>query len=425
MTLAAARDIRWYMTDLTLRAVGDGDDYDSFAASSYEVFLQDPRQDEIDLTRAFTEYDRMFGFHDGTRWVATAGAFSKQVVLPGGGTTPVAAVTAVTVSPSHRRRGLLTAMMRHQLEDIRARGTEALAMLYASESAIYGRFGYGMAVPIAELSGQVRELNFRPDVQLGDGSVIHVDADTLLASAPEIHQRAMVQRPGLMERPGPWWDHWIYDSEERRKEAGKIRFLLHRDADGTASGFAIYRPKSSWTDRGQPNSELQIQEVLAANHQAYAQLWRYLLDMDLVRTVAYDGAAVDEPLLSLVADRRALACQVRDGIYVRLVDVPRALGLRRYAAPVDVVLDVTDEFCPWNTGRWQLRGGPDGAECESTTAPADIAISVRDLGAVYLGGVSLQALASAGLVRELTPGSVHHAAVAFGWPIAPGVPDDF
>ena len=124
-------------------------------------------------------------------------------------------------------------------------------------------------------------------------------------------------------------------------------------------------------------------------------------------------------------DGRALACQVRDGIYVRLVDVPRALGLRRYAAPVDVVLDVTDEFCPWNTGRWQLRGGPDGAECESTTAPADIAISVRDLGAVYLGGVSLQALASAGLVRELTPGSVHHAAVAFGWPIAPGVPDDF
>ena len=191
------------MSDLTLRAVSDGDDYDSFAASSYEVFLQDPRQDEIDLVRAFTEYDRMFGFHDGARWVATAGAFGKHVVLPGGGLTPAAAVTAVTVSPSHRRRGLLTAMMRHQLDDIRARGTEALAMLYASEAAIYGRFGYGMAVPVAELSGQVRELGFRPEVQFGDGSVTHVDAEALLASAPEIHQRAMVQRPGLMERPGP------------------------------------------------------------------------------------------------------------------------------------------------------------------------------------------------------------------------------
>ncbi|MHA7665563.1 GNAT family N-acetyltransferase [Mycolicibacterium sp. HS_4_1] len=413
------------MTDLTLHAVSDGDDYDAFAASSYEVFLQDPRRDEIDLARAFTEYDRMFGFHDGTRWVATAGAFSKHVALPGGGITPVAAVTAVTVSPSHRRRGLLTAMMRHQLDDIRARGTEALAMLYASEGAIYGRFGYGMAVPIAELSGQVRELGFRREVQFGDGSVTHVDAEALLASAPEIHQRAMVQRPGLMERPGPWWDHWIHDSEERRKEASKIRFLLHREADGTAGGFAIYRPKNNWTDRGQPNGGLQIQEVLATNHYAYASIWRYLLDMDLVRTVEYDGAAVDEPLLSLVADRRALACQVRDGIYVRLVDVRRALTLRSYAAPVDVVLDVTDEFCPWNSCRWRLSGGPDGAECETSTAPADIAISARDLGAIYLGGVNLQALANAGLLEEMTPGSVHRTAVAFSWPVAPGVPDDF
>lgn len=413
------------MTDLTLRCVSDSDDFDAFMATSYGVFLQDPQQDEIDLMRAFTEYNRMFGFHDGTRWVSTAGAFGKQVVLPGGATTAVAAVTAVTVSPSHRRRGLLTAMMRHQLEDIRDRGTEALAMLYASEASIYGRFGYGMAVPVAELSGNVRELGFRPDVQRSDGSVTHVDAETLLANGPEIHQRAIAQRPGLMERPGPWWDNWIHDNEVRRKEFGKLRFLLHREADGTASGFAIYRPKVSWTDRGQPDSEIQIQEVVATNHQAYAQLWRYLLDLDLVRTVGYDGAAVDEPLLSLVADRRALACQVRDGVYVRLVDLPRALGLRRYAAPVDVVLDIADEFCPWNTGRWRLRGGPDGAECESTTAPADIAMSVRDLGAVYLGGVGLQTLASAGFVRELTPGAVQRAAVAFGWPIAPGVPDDF
>ncbi|TXH17892.1 MAG: GNAT family N-acetyltransferase [Mycobacterium sp.] len=413
------------MTDLTLRCVSDSDDFDAFMATSYGVFLQDPQQDEIDLMRAFTEYDRMFGFHDGTRWVSTAGAFGKQVVLPGGATTAVAAVTAVTVAPGHRRRGLLTAMMRHQLEDVRARGTEALAMLYASEATIYGRFGYGMAVPVAELSGNVRELGFRPDVQRGDGSVTHVDAETLLTSGPEIHQRALAQRPGLMERPGPWWDNWIHDNEVRRKEFGKLRFLLHHEADGTASGFAIYRPKVNWTDRGQPDSEIQIQEVVATNPHAYAEIWRHLLNIDLVRTVEYDGAAVDEPILSLVADRRALACQVRDGVYVRLVDLPRALGLRSYAAAVDVVLDIADEFCPWNTGRWQLRGGPDGAECESTTAPADIAMSVRDLGAVYLGGVGLQALANAGSVRELTPGSVHCAAVAFGWPIAPGVPDDF
>ena len=129
------------------------------------------------------------------------------------------------------------------------------------------------------------------------------------------------------------------------------------------------------------------------------------------RPVEQSGA---QPLLQgrdLLADQRALACQVIDGVYVRLVDVPRALTLRKYAAPIDVVLDVVDEFCPWNTGRWHLRGGPDGAECETTTAPADFTMSVRDLGASYLGGVSLQALANAGLVEERTPGSVHRAAV--------------
>ncbi|MUL48259.1 GNAT family N-acetyltransferase [Mycobacterium sp. CBMA293] len=413
------------MTDLTLRTVSDGDDYEAFTATTYAAFFDEAYEDEIDLARAFTEFDRMFGFHDGSRWVATAGAFSKHVMLPGGGSTPVAAVTAVSVSPSHRRRGLLTAMMRHQLDDIRSRGTEALAMLYASEASIYGRFGYGMATSAAELSGQVRELGFRPEVQLGNGSVTDVDAETLMASAPEIHQQAMVQRPGLMDRPRPWWDHWIHDSEKRRKDASKLRFVLHHEADGTASGFAIYRPKNGWTDRGQPNSELHIREVRATNHLAYAQIWRYLLDVDLVRTVEYDVAAVDETLRYLVADQRALSCEVRDGIYVRLVDVGRALTLRSYAAPVDVVLDIADEFCPWNAGRWRLCGGPDGAECETTTAPADIAISARDLGAIYLGGVSLQALANAGLVEELTPGAVHRTAVAFGWPVAPGVPDDF
>lgn len=410
---------------MTLRAVSGGDDFEAFMGASYEVFLEDPEKDEIDLIRAFTEFDRMFGFHDGTSWVATAGAFSRHVALPGGGTAPVAAVTAVTVSPNHRRRGLLTAMMRHQLDDIRSRGTEALAMLFASEAAIYGRFGYGMATSVAALSGQVRELGFRPEVQLGGGLVTHVDADTLMASASEIHQRAVAQRPGLMERPRPWWEHWIHDSEARRKDASKIRFVLHHEADGTASAYAIYRPKIGWTDRGQPNSELQIREVRATSRLAYAQIWRYLLDMDLVRTVEYDGAAVDEQLRSLVADQRALSCEVGDGIYVRLVDVARALTLRSYAASVDVVLDITDEFCPWNTGRLRLRGGPDGAECETTTALADMAISARDLGAIYLGGVSLQALANAGLVEEFTPGSVHRTAVAFGWPVAPGIPDNF
>jgi predicted acetyltransferase len=413
------------VAELVLRTIADEDDYESYTSQAYSAFLQDPQKDEIELCRKFTEFDRMLGFHDGDRWVSTTGAYSRKVVLPGGAVVPVAAVTAVTVSSSHRRRGLLTAMMRRQLDDIRSTGTEALAMLFASEALIYGRFGYGMASEGAALSGHVRELDYRPDVKLGDGSVTEVDAETLLASAPSVFDEAIAWRPGKMTRPRPWWDIWIHDSEERRKGSGKVRFALHHEVDGTASGFAIYRPKAEWADTGQPNSELHVGEVVSTNPEAYARIWRYLLDMDLVRSVKYAGAAADEPLRYLLADQRGLRCSLSDGIFVRLVDVSQALTLRRYATDIDVVLEVTDEFCPSNTGRYRLRGGLDGAECEATSAPSDIVITARDLGAIYLGGVSLHALASAGLATEVTAGAMQRASIAFGWPVAPSVPDDF
>lgn len=412
------------MVDLTLRTVRDDDDFAAFDNALYSVFLKDPRPDETALFRNITDLDRMFGFHDGTRWAATAGDYRKQVILPGGALVPVAAVTAVTVSPGHRRRGLLTQMMRYQLDQIRGRGTEALAMLFASETVIYGRFGYGLASQNAVLTGQVRDLGFRPEVDLGDGSVVETDAETLLAHGPAIFDRAIADLPGRMDRPRAWWDYQIHDSDERRKDSGRIRFALHHEPDGTPSGFAIYRPKSDWTATG-PNGTLHIEEVRATNTRAYARLWRFLLEIDLVRSIKFDGAAVDEPLRYLLADQRALQCEVVDGIFVRLVDVGRALALRRYAAPIDIVLEVRDEFCPWNTGRYRLHGGLDGAACESTDGPADIAISARDLGAIYLGGTSLAQLVTAGLVDELTPGSALRAAVAFGWPIAPAIPDHF
>lgn len=415
------------MAELTLRTVRDDGDFHDFMSAMSAVFLEDLQSDEYELGRAFTELDRMFGFHDGSRWAATAGDYRKQVSLPGGALVPVAAVTGVTVSPGHRRRGLLTAMMRHQLDDIRSRGTEALAMLFASETMIYGRFGYGLSSFNAVLSGRVRDLGFRPEVDLGAGTVSETDAAGLLAAGPAIYDQVLAGLPGRMDRTRPWWDYLIFDNERRRRDIGRVRFAVHHEPDGTASAYAIYRPKPEWSTTG-PDGELHIQEVRATNPRAYARMWRFLLDIDLVRRIKYDGAAVDERLRYLVADQRALHCEVNDAIFTRLVDVPRALELRRYAADIDVVLAVTDEFCPWSaghTGRVRLRGGPDGAECESTAAPADITITARDLGAVYLGGVSLQVLVTAGLVGEHTAGSAHRAAAAFGWPVAPNMPDHF
>ncbi len=413
-----------YVPELTLRALRDETDYQDFNTAMAWAFLEDPQPDDIRLARAFTDLDRMFGFHDGTRWVSTAGDYRKNVVLPGGERTDVAAVTGVSVASDHRRRGLLTRMMRHQLNTIRDRGTEAVAMLFASETTIYGRFGYGLASQNATLSGPVRDLGFRPDVDLGAGTVSQIDVDTLLDVGPAIYDRAVAALPGRMDRPRPWWDYQVFDNDERRKDSGSIRFALHRESDGTPSGFALYRTKSSWDATG-PTGEVHVEEVRATNPRAYARVWRFLLEIDLVRRVIVKDAAVDEPLRALVADSRALRCEIADGIFVRLVDVERALALRRYAAPVDTVLDVRDEFCPWNSGRYRLRGDADDAHCEKTDAPADIALSVRDLGAVYLGGISLARLAAAGLVEELTAGAVHRAAVGFGWPVAPAIPDHF
>lgn len=413
-----------YVPELTLRALRDETDYQDFNTAMAWAFLEDPQPDDIRLARAFTDLDRMFGFHDGTRWVSTAGDYRKNVVLPGGTRTDVAAVTGVSVASDHRRRGLLSRMMRHQLDTIRDRGTEAVAMLFASETTIYGRFGYGLASQNATLSGQVRDLGFRPAVDLGAGAVSQIDVDTLLDVGPAIYDRAVADLPGRMDRPRPWWDYQVFDNDERRKNSGSIRFALHREPDGTPSGFARYRTKSAWDTSG-PTGELHVEEVRATNPRAYAKLWRFLLEIDLVRRLVFKDAAVDEPLRVLVADSRALRCDIADGIFVRLVDVPKALALRRYAAPVDTVLDVRDEFCPWNTARYRLRGDLNGAACEKTDAPADITISARDLGAVYLGGINLSHLGGAGLVDELTAGSVHRAAAGFGWPVAPAIPDHY
>lgn len=412
------------MSELTFRTVTDDDDHLAYVTSDYETFLFfDPPGEELDVIRKFTDYDRQFGFLDGDRWVATTGSFSNQLVLPGGSLIPVAAVSAVAVAPTHRRRGLLTRMMRHQLDDLRSRG-EAVAMLFASEAAIYGRFGYGVASQSADLSGQMRDLGFRPEVRVADGAMIQVDAETLLSEAPAIYDRASAALPGTMARPRVWWDNLILDTEMRREGTGRIRFALFRETDGAAAGYAIYRAKREWDELGS-KSELHVVEVRATNPAAYARVWRYLLDMDLIRTMEFHGASVDEPLRHLVADYRALQCSLSDGIYVRLVDVATALAARSYATDIEVVLEVSDDFCPWNAGRYRLRGGPAGAVCESTTDAADIALGVRELGAVYLGGGSLLGLANAGLVSELTPGSVQRAAVAFGWPVAPTLPDDF
>ena len=192
-----------------------------------------------------------------------------------------------------------------------------------------------------------------------------------------------------------------------------------------ADGYVLYATKPEWTPAG-PAGTVRVRELVATSPASVAALWRFVLDLDLMATVTAWPCASDNPLLHLLAEPRAAQATLRDNLWVRLVDVPAALAGRRYATPVDVVLEVIDEFCPWNAGRWRLSGGPTGATCTATADPADLTLHVADLGATYLGGSSLVARAQAGGVLERSTGSLAAASTALGWPgPAPYCPNVF
>jgi predicted acetyltransferase len=164
---------------------------------------------------------------------------------------------------------------------------------------------------------------------------------------------------------------------------------------------------------GRPEAEVRLRELMAATPEDRAILWEHLLRLSLTRTVHWPLAPEDEPLPHMLTDSRAVRARLGDGLFVRLVDLPRALAQRTYAMPVDVVLEVADDVCPWNAGRWRLAADAGGATCERTEAPADLALSVVELGAAYLGGTPLALLAAAGRIEERTPGALAEAGRAF------------
>jgi predicted acetyltransferase len=281
-----------------------------------------------------------------------------------------------------------------------------VAALWASEGAIYGRFGYGLAAQHARLAAPAREA-FRPDVVVGADRVRELPRDDALPLLAKVYEQAAAQRVGWLTRTPAAWARQLADDEYLRNGYTGYRFAVHPE------GYAVYRAKQGWGDRG-PEGELQVREVAATSPVGYAALWRYLLDVDLVTEVRWAVAATDEPLVHLLANPTAATMRVSDALWVRLVDLPRALALRRYAAPVDVVFAVTDPFCPWNTGRWRLAVDRDGhGSVHRTDRAPHLALDVTDLGAAYLGGTRLTTLAAAGRVDERVPGALAAATRAF------------
>ncbi|MET9757987.1 GNAT family N-acetyltransferase [Streptomyces sp. NPDC006372] len=407
----------------TLRVLRQ-DDWDKWYDTLVRGFGGVPEAaEERELWNSLTEFDRSLGVWDGDDCVGTAGAFGFRLTVPGGASVPAAGVTMVSVAATHRRRGVLTSMMRRQLDDVRSWG-EPLAVLTASEPAIYGRFGYGAAT--FQLNAEVDTSRVRlSSLPAGTDEVrvrYAVPAD-VLDVCEAVYARLVPSRPGMLARQPGWERLGLLDPESGREGASPLQCVL-AERDGETVGYARFRVKPDWELAG-PEGTVILEDSAALDPAADAALWRFLFGIDLTSKLVIRGRPVDDAWQYLVSDIRRCRPRLRDSLYVRPVELGAALEARTYQAPVDVVFEVEDAFCPWNAGRWRLSGDAKGASCERTTEAADVALSVRELGSVYLGGVSLSALAAAGRVREVRRGAVAEASMGFGAGVAPWLPHGF
>ncbi|GAA2195020.1 GNAT family N-acetyltransferase [Streptomyces bangladeshensis] len=378
--------------------------------------------EERELDRSLTEFDRSLAVWDGDTLVGTSGAFSFRMTVPGGAVVPTAGVTMVSVAATHRRRGVLTSMMRRLLEDARAKG-EPLAALFASEPAIYGRFGYGAATLQLDAEIDTGRVTLALPAGTDEVRVRYAPPADVLAECEAVYAALVPRRPGMLARQPGWERAALVDPESEREGASALQCVV-AERDGGVTGYARFRTKMGWGPSGHDGT-VTVEDLAALDPATEAALWRFLFGIDLMTTLKVRGRPVDDAWQHLVSDIRRCLPQLRDAGYVRLVDVGAALSARTYLTPVDVVFEVEDAFCPWNAGRWRLTGDAKGASCERTADAADLALTVRELGAAYLGGVSLLSLAAAGRVRELRPGALTEASVGFGSAVAPWLPHGF
>lgn len=360
--------------------------------------------------------DRMLVARAGGRAVGGAGSVPFELTVPGG-TVAAAGTTVVGVLPTHRRRGILRSLMRAQLDDIYTR-REPVAYLWASEETIYGRFGYGMAswaldVTIPKPASFAVSLPGRGEIEL-------LDEDGALAPCARIYDQVRLDHPGMFSRTRDWWTvRRLADPEARRAGMGVLnRAVLH--LEGAPAAYALYRIQQS-LESGVSSGHVSVIEAMGTTAEATREIWRFLLDIDWVATIKAGQLSLDHPLFFLLARPRLARIRMTDALWVRLVDVESALLARRFAHAEPVVIAVTDPFCPWNDGSYEV--GSTGVA--RTDASPDLALGVDALGATYLGGVSFSALAAVARVHELRPGAIARADTLFSAARAPWCPEIF
>jgi predicted acetyltransferase len=387
-----------------VRPCADQDEYGRAIGAIGQYFNPPPTEEWLEAASKVLPHERMHAAFEDDQIVGGAGAFPFELSVPGG-SLPCAGVTAVGVHPTHRRRGVLRSMMDTQLRDVHERG-EPIAALWASEETIYARFGYGIASWAGELKVPHEWDAFAEPLELG-GTTRFVTPDEARELFPPIYDTVRRERPGMTSRSEAWWD----DRQLRlpEDEASAPRRFVVLELDGEPQAYAIYRTHFGF-EAGSATSRLVVREVLGATPRATAAIWRFLLDVDWMATVETSLVPPDHPLFFLLATPRRMRYRVADALWVRLVDLPAALGGRVYGGDGGpLVLEVRDAVCEWNDGRWRLEDGG----CERTYAEPDLALDVSALGSAYLGAVSFSQLREALRVEEIETGAIERADALF------------
>ncbi|HSC50788.1 MAG TPA: GNAT family N-acetyltransferase [Gaiellaceae bacterium] len=398
---------------IEVRALDGTEELGAALAPIWHYFGRRPDPAEVDQLGTILPAERVLAAVEDGRIVGGAGAYRFDTTVPGGAQVPTAGVMAVGVLPTHRRRGALTALMRRQLADAHQRG-EPLGTLFAAEGAIYPRFGYGLASLAGEAELPKGDARLWQEEPLGRARLLDSEQE-MLDVLPAIFDRIQPATPGMWTRSREWWKVRRLPDRPGRGALAAVVIEL----DGRPEAYALYR-----LDFGVRHlvteTRLDVLEALAVSPRGLDAIWRFLLAIDWVARIDAHWLPLDHPLFLWLREARRLRCSVVDALWVRLVDVGAALAARSLREG-EVVLDVRDEFCPWNHGRWRVADG----RAEKTTAPAELAVDAAALASVYLGGFTFEQLRWAGRVEELKPGAVERAAELFRTARQPWPPELF
>jgi len=402
--------------DFDVRTV-DPADYESYVKLAMRQFHATSWHDSEAVTafraRRFAD-QRVRAAHQGDRMVGTFRSWDEPLAVPGG-LTGACYVSDVTVTPTHRRRGVLTAMMTTDLRRAKESGI-SLAYLIASSAQIYGRYGYGVATEHATWTVDADATRFRLSEEAAGLSVELTDDAGLAAIAPTIYEAAYVRQPGAKRRDEMWWQSTLGQAGLPDNEPNAFRNAVYVLDGETPVAYARYQAKES-SEQRVDTSQLRVIDLSASTDAGYARIWQFLASIDLVSTVRAGDRSPDEPLPWLLTDRRAARESERaDFTWARILDVPKVLSDRRYQLPGSCVIEVVD-ISGFAGGTFALEAAADGAGfAEPTTAAPDVTLDVQALGSVYFGQLPLEPLRAAGRVEEHSDGAVDRLAQLLTYP---------